>query len=161
MAGSIFLKIPDVDGESTHKGYDKYFQMMSFSAGAHHPHTVESGTSGPGSGRTSFSDIHFTIRNQKNSNTLLHHLCTGKVYGTGVEVVFVVESGPDTHIEHVKYKFDEVMLTSWQLGGMDGEGIPTESWSFGFAKIEGESKIQTSEGVAESGAIMEYDLRTT
>jgi len=127
----IYGKFTGIDGESTTQGHEKWIEVLSYSWGVSNP--VSIGSPGAGGGKPNFQDFSFTKFVDKASPVLFFDLAGGKMID---EALFdVVRSGPDP-FTFLKYKFSDVLLSSYSVGGSSGGDAPTESLSFVFGKIE-------------------------
>jgi type VI protein secretion system component Hcp len=82
-----------------------------------------------------FQDFSFTKLYDSSSPPLLLNLAQGKHINEAL-FEFTKITGSATHEVYLEYKFSDVFLTSYGVGGGSGGGNPSESWSFSFAKVE-------------------------
>jgi len=138
MAFDTFLKItsPDVNGESTRGGFEKWIEIYSFSWGASNPTTVSPGATGLSAGRVSISSFNVMKKTEMSSPTLFAACCMGVHYGK-VEVKLNKAAGDKTKaLDFLTYTFEDVMVESVQWSGSaGGDDTPTESVSLAFAKV--------------------------
>lgn len=123
-----FLKVDDIDGESTNDRHKNEIEIESFSWGATQSGT---GASGGGAGKVSFQDIHFTMKTGKASPKLMLACATGEHIK---EVVLTGEVSGKKGQKFLEIKMEDVLISSFQQGSSSGE-YPTESVSMNFAKI--------------------------
>jgi len=127
----IFGKFTGIDGESTTEGHEKWSEVLSYSRGASNPASFASGAA---SGRVNFADFSFTKLVDKSSPTLRFDLADGKMID---QALFdVVTTGAKTQT-FLQYKFSDVLISSYSVSGAAGGGIPMESLSFAFGKVQG------------------------
>ena len=70
-------------------------------------------------------------------------------------------SGPSKDsIDFLKLTFTDVIVTSYQIGGSEGDTVPVDSISLNFAKIEFEYTPLDEKGKAGSTIKTGYDLKT-
>ncbi|HEV2136451.1 MAG TPA: type VI secretion system tube protein Hcp [Terracidiphilus sp.] len=158
MAVNYFLKLPNVEGESMMKGFDKQIEIFSWSFGASNASGVEYG-SGSGKGNVQFGDFSCMINLDKSSPKLLNGVCEGKHYATATFAG--VKSGAKQEKPYLKFTFDELFVTGFQVSGSGGAGdSPMVSLSFTFAKIKYEYGTQDKEGNVTAAGETTFDLKT-
>ena len=83
MPFDTYLKIssPDVNGEASAKGMEKWIEIYSFSWGASNPTTVGPGASGLSAGRASVSSFNIMKKSETSSPPLFAACCAGQHYG--------------------------------------------------------------------------------
>jgi type VI protein secretion system component Hcp len=125
-AADIFGKFTGIDGESIVKGFEKWIDVESYSWGA---------VSGGPPSKPEFADFSFTKLYDSSSPPLLLSLMQGKPINEAL-FEFTKTTGSATPEVYLEYKFSDVLLASYGVGGSSGGGNPSESWSFSFAKVE-------------------------
>lgn len=124
MAIDIFLKLDDVDGESQHKGHEKWIEVYSWSWGI----------TNPARGRTLVEDLRIVKRTDIASPFLLDGACAGEHFKKAVLVVSKAEEGQE---EFYKVTLEDVLITSYQTGGSSvGDAVAAENLSMNFEKIQ-------------------------
>ena len=163
MPFDTYLKItgPDIEGESTAKGFEKQIEIYSFSWGASNPSTVGPGSTGISAGRVSVSSFNVMKKTDKTSAPLFKACCTGQHFDDAV-VVMRKAAGTAGQAPFLKYTFTNVMIESIQWSGSTGgDDTPTESLSLAFAKVEVEYQQQDTKGGAVGKPIIAaWDLTT-
>jgi len=162
MAFDTYMKItgPDVEGEATAKGMEKWIEIYSFSWGASNPTTVGPGSTGISAGRASVSSFNIMKKTEVSSAKLFAGCCAGQHFKQA-EVQLRKATGTDGGQQtFLKYTFDDVMVESVQWSGSTGgDDTPTESVSFAFAKVKIDySKQDTEAGSMKSAGTATYDL---
>jgi len=153
MAFNAFLKIDGVTGESQGGA----IELASFSWGVSNSSSSTTG-SGAGAGKASFQDFSFSARAGKQSPTLFGAAAEGKHIPSATLTV-------GDKFQPLQIRFSEVFISSYKLdegalftdkcveGGVPAvqDGVPLESVSFNFAKIEfqegGNSVIGTTNNI--------------
>ena len=75
------------------------------------------------------------------------------------EAVLTCRKAGGEQQEFLKIKFTDLLVSSYQMGGSDGEVVPIDQCSLNYSKIEFEYKEQQTDG-SLSGAIKAgYDLK--
>lgn len=155
MATDYFLKIKDIEGESMADKHKNEIDLLSWSWGESNSGSMAFGGGG-GAGKVNMQDFSFTMRNSKASPKLLLACATGKHIAQAD--LTCRKAGGEQH-EYVKIKFTDVLISSYQTGGSQGDEIPIESVSFNFAKIEYEYYEQDDKGNVKLAGNAKYDLK--
>jgi type VI secretion system secreted protein Hcp len=156
MATDFFLKLDGIKGESKDHKHVGEIDIESFSWGATQPGSHASGGGG-GQGKVSFQDFHFTMRLNKASPQLLQNCASGKHIK---EATLVARKAGDKPMEYLKVKFTDILVSSYQAGGMSGGGdIPMDQVSLNFAKINVEYFEQDDKGGSTAPTIASWDLK--
>jgi len=154
-AANIFLKVPDISGESVVPGHEDEIEILSFNFGVDNVVVPSGGQRS--SGNPNFQDATFTKQLDKSSPKLFLDVATGK---TEPEAILVVarQTGGGT-VDFVKFTFTDVIVTSYSIGGSEGEVIPTDFFSLNFAKIKFEyTPLDSKGGLGNPEPPAEYDL---
>jgi type VI secretion system secreted protein Hcp len=155
-AVDYFLKIDGIDGESMQKGHEKEIEIMSFSWGESNAGSF-SGNLGGGSGKVSMQDFHFTVPVNKASPKLFLACATGEHIKSAV---LVCRKAGKTQQEFLKWKFSDLLISSYQTGGSGGSDIvPIDQVSFNFTKIEVSYAPQKQDGSLDAALPAGYDLK--
>jgi type VI secretion system secreted protein Hcp len=125
-AGTMFLKLDGVQGESSdhkHKG-DIEISSFSFGAGSFGAGGTQAHGGGGGAGKTSFSSFTITKQVDKTSPQLQLSDLSGKHYKEA-DVFFARKAGKGQQ-DYLEIKLDEVRVSSYQVSGNGGGSVPTE-----------------------------------
>ena len=153
-AVDYFLEIDGVEGESTDDRHRGEIDIESWSWGETNSGAGASGGGG-GAGKVSMQDFHFTKNYDKASPKLFLAVATGEHYKTAT--LSARKSGGD-HQEYLVIKLSDVIITSYQTGGNNGE-VPMEQVSMNFAKIEFEYRPQLPDGSLDAPVKAGWDLK--
>ncbi len=157
MAGDMFLKIGDIQGESKDHKYKDWVQIESWSWGESQTGSAGKG-GGAGIGKVDMSDFSFMKLMDKATPKLVLACASGKHIPT---VEFVARKAGGEQAEYMKMKFTDVMISSFQTSNSAGSGqLPSESISLNFAKIEMEYLAQDDKGKTASAGKMNWDVRS-
>ncbi len=145
MAYDAFLKFesPSVEGESTDDKHKGEIEVSSFSWGVVHQQTVGSATGGGGSGRASLQDIHFTKDVDKASSVLFQHCAVGTHFD---KVTLSVRKAGGSQMEYLKFVFNTVFVSSYQVGSAHGQENATEQFSLAVGKFAYDYTPQQPDG---------------
>ena len=157
----IYVKIPNLKGDVTTKGYEGYFEVDSFSFGVERE-MKESGEKGGTEdiniGVGELQECIITKPVDSVSAGLAQFAINGNSMGTAeIEFVKIGEDNgePTTYL---KYKLDRAFVKSWSTSG-DADDRPTEEVAFYYNDItiirEGGDIESPSEKSAESGILEE------
>lgn len=155
MAADYILEIDGIKGESIDSKFPGTLEIDSFSWGETNSGSFSFGTGG-GAGKVSFQDFHFTTALSKASPLLMEACTTGKHIPKAC--LRVRKQGGEQLVYYV-WKFDDLLITSFQTGGSSGSPLPHEQISFNFAKIEISYQDQDDKGKLGSPTIFKYDQR--
>jgi type VI secretion system secreted protein Hcp len=138
-----FLKLDGINGESTDSKHKGEIDILSWGWGATQSGTMSIGGGG-GAGKVAFSDMHFAMKMNKASPKLALACSSGEHIKNAQ--LTCRKAGKEQQ-EYLVIKLAEVLVSSYQTAGGGGDNpIPTDSFSFNFAKIEMEYKEQKSDG---------------
>lgn len=150
MAYDAFLKFDGVEGESLDQEHQGWCEVASWSWGASQPGMkMVVGVGAGRAGKASVSSFSITKRLDKASPELFLRSMSGKVFPK-VELEIVRTGGSDgggSRVAPIHIKLTNVLVSSIKLGQtlvasdllpavQEPDGIPMESVSFNFAKIE-------------------------
>lgn len=155
MAVDIFLKIDGIKGESKDAKHKDSIEVLSWSWGVSQPGSMSTGGGG-GTGKASFSDLTVMHTMDAASPNLALFSAGGKHIPT---VTLTQRKAGEDQQDFLIIKMSDVIISSVQDSGSDGGGLPTESFSLNYAKIEGEYKPQNEKGGLEAGIKWGWDLK--
>ena len=154
-AVDYFMKIEGVAGESTDDKHKGEIDIMSFSWGETQQGS-HGGGGGGGAGKVQMQDLHFTKKVDKATAPLFLACAVGSHLKS---VVIVARKAGKTQQEYLKYTLSDCLVSSYQVGGSQGDVVPMEQISLNFAKIEVEYKPQKADGTLDAPAKAGYDLK--
>jgi len=154
-AVDYFLKIEGIEGESQDSKHKGEIDVLSWSwgesnAGSH------AGGGGGGSGKVVMQDFHFVMTVNKAAPKLMLACATGEHIKKATLVCR--KAGKDQQ-EFLKYTFTDMLVSSYQTGGSQGQVMATEQISMNYAKIEVEYKEQKADGTLGGAVKAGYDLK--
>jgi type VI secretion system secreted protein Hcp len=158
----IYMKWPEIDGDVTTKGWEKWIDLESCSFGSTRdikaPH-------GRGASREAGSVHVSDIQLSKG-----HDCCSQKVFrealtGTGkvVKIQFLQskEAGGGATLQtYLEIELDGAMLSNWSMGG-GGGGKPSESMTVNFAKVSYRQIEYDRNNKPQSPAATTFDVGTS
>lgn len=157
MAMSMILDLDGVGGESKVDGYTDKIDILSYSLGFHQSATGHrgGGSAGGVSGATDLSVVKYL---DKSSSQLSVRCLTGSHFP---KVTFYVlkSVGDDSKEPYYVITMENVIVSSYSLGGTPSEDQPTETISLNFEKIKTEYFYQDADGTLSDGGSMEYSMK--
>ena len=150
-----FLKIDGIKGESADSKHKDEIDVLSWSWGETQQGASATGGGG-GAGKVVMQDFHFTKKVDKASAPLLLACASGQHIKT-VDLV-CRKAGKDQQ-EYLKIKFTDVLVSSYQTGGSQGDVLPMDQVSMNFSKIEMEYKAQKADGTLDAPTKAGWDLK--
>ena len=146
-----------IEGESVNKGYEGHIQLHSWGLGVSNHGTADHG-SGMGQGKASYQDFHFSLHSSKAS-CKLHHACAT---GTHIDkaVLTCRKTGKkDAPVVYQTFTFYDLVISSYQVSGSEGGGLPMENFTFNFSKIEHDYLEQDEKGATKSVGKIMFDIK--
>lgn len=150
-----FLKIEGIEGESQDKTHPKEIEISSWSWGETQPGSFAVGGGG-GAGKVQMQDLNFTKLVDKSSPNLMHACASGKHIKSAV---LCCRKAGGKQEDFLKITLSDVLISSFQTGGSQGENIPVDQVSINFAKIEYGYAPQNSKGGLDGMATATWDQK--
>jgi type VI secretion system secreted protein Hcp len=155
MAADMFFKIGDIKGESHDDKHKDEIDVLSWSWGVAQAGTSSMGGGG-GAGKASFQDMHFTHHVDKSSPVLAQMCATGTHIK---QALLTVRKAGKTQQEYYIVKLSDLLVSGVQSSGSDGAGVPMESVSLNYSKIEFDYKPQNADGSLGAAVKFSYDVK--
>lgn len=153
---SMFLKISDVEGDSTVKGFENQIEVNSFSfSSSQSTSPIRSNTSHT-DGRPSLSLFNFTKSCDKASPIICKKLWSGATLASAEFTACRDEGG--SLIAFLTIKLENIVIANYSVSG--GGGVPYENVALNYAKIEINYIPQKNEGGTSGNVPASYDLTT-
>ena len=154
-AVDYFLKIEGIDGESTDAKHKNEIDVESWSWGETQSGTHVGGGGG-GAGKVQMQDFHFVMRVNKASPKLMLACATGDHIK---KAVLTCRKAGGEQQEYLIWTFSDLLISSYQTGGSQGDVVPTDQCSMNFSKVEVEYKPQDAKGGLGSPVKVGYNLK--
>lgn len=155
MAVDYFLKIDGIEGESGDSKHKNEIQLLSWSWGESNQGSHNTGTGG-GAGKVNMQDISFSMGINKASPKLMLACANGEHIK---KAVLTCRKQGKEQQEYLQYTFEDLLVSSFQTGGHEGEVIPVEQVSLNFTKIKMTYKAQKADGTLDGGINFHWDLK--
>jgi type VI secretion system secreted protein Hcp len=140
--GDMFLKLEGIEGESNDDKKKNHIEIQSFSLGGANNGSLNTATGG-GTSKVSMQDMHFTKQIDKSSPNLFGVLTQGKHIDKAT--ITVRKAGGDPK-DYLVITLTPCIVSSYNISGHDGGGMPSESFSLNYDKIEFDYKTQDDKG---------------
>lgn len=150
-----FLKIDGIPGESTDDKHKNEIDVESWSWGESQTGS-SAGGGGGGAGKVHMNDFQFLMKVNKASPKLFLTCANGAHIK---EALLTCRKAGKEQQEYLKFKFTDLLISSYQTGGSAGAVIPTDQIAFNFAKIEFEYYPQKPDGSLDAKVVQWYDLK--
>lgn len=155
MSYNIFLTVDGIKGESRDETYRDAIDVLSISWGVSNPANVM--TPGRSSSRSEFSDFNLMKSVDRASPQLFLKCAAGTVIPWAQ--VDLVRAMGDTAQAFLKYRFEQVVVTSLQhSGATGGDTRPTESASLGYARVFITYREQRADGTLGPETTVGWDV---
>ncbi len=153
-ASDYFLVLDGIPGESNDRAHPAAIEIVSFSFGAANSGRV--GAPGTGAGKVSFSDISFSKVIDKASPLL--YLRTANGARIPKATLFLRTTSSNPVLEYYTVTLSDVLVTSMVTSGSSGGGVPNESFSLSFGKIEFSYRPQKPDGSLDAPIKSGWDV---
>ena len=154
-AADYYIKFDGISGESVDAKHKDEIDVESWSWGETHAVADPPG-SGGGASKVSMQDFQFVMGLNRASIGLMKACATGEHIKTAT---LSGTRGVKDQQEYLTFKFQDVLVSSFQTGGSEDAVVPTESVSFNFAKIEVVYRPQNADGSLGAAVEFRYDLK--
>jgi type VI secretion system secreted protein Hcp len=156
MAADYFLFIDGVAGESQDAKHKGWIDVMSWSWGETNAGSHGAG-SGGGAGRVAFQDFSFSTRVSKASPALFLACATGQHFK---QAKLDARKAGKSQQEFLTWTFSDVLVSSYQTTGADGDDRPLDSVSLNFARAQISYRPQKPDGSLDAPITAGFDAKT-
>ena len=130
MAVDMFVKIDGVEGDSQDDKHAKSIDIMSWSWGLTQSGNTHLGP-GSGAGKVAVQDVSFVKYTDGATAALVKFCMNGKHFK---EAQLIVRKAGEHPLEYLIVKMEDLIVSSVQTGGSQGEEMLTENVTLNFAK---------------------------
>ena len=134
MASDLHMKVDGVEGDSRDSGHDKEIEISSYSQGISMPLSAPGSSGSATTERANFSDFVVTKNLDKASTKLAVSTAQGTVFPM-VTITVERADGKGGKVIYMQYNLTDAVLSSYNVSH-GGSGLPMESLSFGYSKLE-------------------------
>ena len=150
---TMYLKLPDIDGESQQQNHEDEIVLSGVSWGVTIP---DAALSGRMRAKTSFSGITISKSTDLATNAMLDCIARNTRLGN-VELTFATSASGGTY-EYLIYELDNVRITSYQMEASKEDQKPQEQWTLKFEKITSLYKKFDDAGRLDEESEFEYSV---
>jgi type VI secretion system secreted protein Hcp len=150
----MFLKLTNIKGEALDSKHKDEIEVLSWSFGSSQEGSAHLGT-GSGTGKVRIQDLTITHYVDTASTDLLKLLTNGKHIDEGL---LTVRKAGGTHLEYLKIKMVQVMVTHISNGGGAGQDRVTENVTLNFRKFTQTYTPQDDKGNAKPSSDFTWDI---
>lgn len=154
-AVDYFLKLSDIEGESTDAKHAGEIDIESFSWGAANASSGPTG-GGQGAGRVLLQDLHFVHKVDKASPNLFLFCANGAHIAKGS---LVCRKAGKEQQEYLKIDMEKIYVTSVQVAGSQGDIVPSEQFSLSFDKVHFQYYPQKDDGTLAEAQEFKMDVK--
>jgi len=133
MPADFYLKIGDIEGDSTVSGHEGQIELMSVSLGANMPIGSRSSGGSATTAKVSLSDVSLMKQTDKASAKLFQACCAGTPYDQAVISVHRPD-GQGNLAEYVNWTLSDVVVSSFTHAA-SGSDMPVENISLNYGVI--------------------------
>ena len=155
MAIDLFLKLDGILGESKDLKHKGEIDLESFTWGETNQSAHAAGGGG-GAGKVAMQDFHFVTRVNKASPLLFLACASGKHIK---EALLTARKAGKDQQDYLVFKFKDVLISSYQVGGAEAGELPMEQVSFNFARIDFEYRLQKPDGTLAPAVKAGWDVK--
>ena len=156
MSTNTFLKLGDIEGESTISGFEKQMELINFTNGFHQPTSPIRSSTGPTTGQAVHSMMNVTKYLDSSSPNICKALWSAKVLDSVVLTCCRMDN--DAAIKFLEITMENVVVASYNLRG--GGDLPYEEIALNYATIKYTYIRQKEEGGSDGNIAASHDLKT-
>jgi type VI secretion system secreted protein Hcp len=150
-----FLKVDGIDGESLDSKHKNEIDVLSFSWSESQSGTMAA-AGGGGAGKVSMKDLIITSIVSKASPALMLACATGEHIK---KATLTCRKAGKEQQKYLEITLTDVIISSFTLGGSQGDVVPASNLSLNFTAIEFAYSPQKSDGSLDSAKRAGYDLK--
>ena len=156
MAIDYFLKIDGIPGESLDSKHKGEIEVEAWSWGEANPAPPHGTGTGAGAGKVQMQDFNFTARISKASPNLMLACASGKHLKSAV---LTARKPGKPAAEFLTFSLSDILVSGYQIGGVEGEVVPMDNVSLNFSKIQMEYKEQKADGSLGTSVKAGWDVK--
>ena len=132
----ITFKSPDIQGESTRKGFEKQIELDDFHFDVENPATIGSATGGAGAGKVKFNTFTITKRTDASTPRLYQQCCAGGHFAQVILTMLKASGDKSSALTFLTFDFRTVFITrvDWS-GGEENGDTPVETITFVYGSL--------------------------
>jgi type VI secretion system secreted protein Hcp len=157
MAIDYFLKIDGIPGESQDSKHKGEIVVEAWSWGESNPAPVGGTGGGGGAGKVNMQDFNFSANTSKASPNLMLACASGKHFPSAV--LTARKAAGKQAAEFLTFSLSDILVSSYQIGGAEGQVVPMDNFSLNFSKIKVEYKEQKADGSLGKSITAGWDVK--
>jgi type VI secretion system secreted protein Hcp len=157
-AVDFFIKFDGIKGESTDAKHKDEIDVQSWSWGETNVGGGGAAGGGAGAGKVTQQDFHFTMQVNRASVGLMRACATGQHIKSAT---FSARRAGKNQQEYLTFKFNDVLVSSFQTGGSEATGTVVDQVGFAFAKMEVDYLPQQADGTTAAPVQFGFDVRAS
>ena len=154
MAVDMFIKIDDIEGESSDDVHGGEIEVKNWSWGMSQSGTTHSGAGG-GAGKVNVQDLLFTHYVDKASPNLMKMCCNGKHFE---EATLVVRKAGDPALEYLIITMKHGLISSVSTSGSGGGDLIEENVTLNFAEFTSSYVPQLDDGTGDASVDVGWNI---
>jgi type VI secretion system secreted protein Hcp len=145
----IAFKNPDIQGESTRKGFEKQIELDSFHFDVENPTTIGSATGGAGAGKVKFNTFTITKKTESSTPQLYQKCCMGAHFEKVILTLLKASGDKGSALPFLTFDFRTAFVTKvdWS-GGKGNDETPVETITFVYGSLGVTYTPQSATGAA-------------
>jgi type VI secretion system secreted protein Hcp len=155
VAVDYFLSIDGVAGESLDDKHKGAIDVLSWSWGEANSGSIVAG-GGAGAGKVAFNDFSFTMNVSKATPALFQACANGQHFK---EARLTGRQAGRAQADYLTWTFSDVLVSSYQTGGSQGDDRPVENVGLTFTKAQLSYAPQKPDGTLDTPLKAGWDLR--
>jgi type VI secretion system secreted protein Hcp len=156
MSDVLILDLGAIKGNCTIEGYADKIIVSSFSHSAYLPMGSDAGNTERTLGRPVLSEMSFSKSSDLSTTELFKKCTQGTKIGPATLYIGRVENG--VYMNFMTYVMNNAMISQMSCSG--GGGIPNDSFSINFTKIEANFTQQQTDSSAKGTGTWNWNLET-
>jgi type VI secretion system secreted protein Hcp len=153
MAVHMFMKVDDIQGESTDKDNPDKIEVLSWTWGMTQSGSAHIG-SGTGTGKVTVQDLSFVKYVDKSTPVLMKYCCQGKFWDKAQLIVLKAGNNP---VPYLTLDLTHGLVTSLTSGGVGADERLIETVTLNFKAFKIEYKPQ-NKGQGAAGIPASWDI---
>ncbi|RYZ08176.1 MAG: type VI secretion system tube protein Hcp [Myxococcales bacterium] len=157
MAVDMFLRIDGINGESKDAKHADQIQVLSWSW-----NVSQTGTAGTGGGLTAGKVEHHDIEIRKlvdKASPVLYKLCCSGAHIASADLYVRKAAGGNDALEYLVIHFDDLIITSFDLGGQPKADQIDETVRINYSKVTIKYTPQDNKGQGQPPIEGGWDLQ--
>ncbi|MCS2163154.1 type VI secretion system tube protein Hcp [Scandinavium sp. H11S7] len=155
---ALLMQIDGLKGAVTDKGYKDWLSILTFNNGVSNHAQINNGSGQVVTDGAYWERIHFAKMMDNTTTQLMNHVALG----AAIKKITVIKSVTydDKSVEQFKFIYSDCVMTSFGFDASAEGGVPVESLSFVFGKVQFETNMAEPDGKTAKQGPVGYDLVT-